>query len=80
MYKQQWLYQRVMSEFSQENWQRIKTLANRLQAIKSMLEVFNEQAENQTPGTDLNAVKEQLEADFDRTLADLLELIDDDDS
>jgi hypothetical protein len=67
-----------MSEFSQENWQRIKILANRLQAIKSMLEVFNEQAENQPPETDLNAVKEQLEADFDRTLADLLELIDDD--
>lgn len=68
-----------MSEFSQENWQRIKSLANRLQAIKSMLEVFNEQAENQPPGTDLNAVKAQLEADFDTTLAALLELIDDED-
>lgn len=80
MYKQRWLYQRVMSEFSQENWQRIKTLANRLQAIKNMLEIFNEPAENHPPGTNLNAVKEQLEADFDRTLADLLELIDEDDS
>ena len=68
-----------MSNFSDENWQRIKLLAARLQAIKSMLEIFNEQIENRPFAQELNSIKEQLEADFEQTLSALLELIEDED-
>ena len=68
-----------MSNFSDENWQRIKLLAARLQAIKSMLEIFNEQIENRPFAQEFNSIKEQLEADFEQTLSALLELIEDED-
>ncbi|HAZ45035.1 MAG TPA: hypothetical protein DCZ55_11340 [Cyanobacteria bacterium UBA11371] len=68
-----------MTNFSDENWQQIKVLAARLQAIKTMLEVFNEQIENRPFAQEFNAIKEQLEADFEQTLSALLELIEEDD-
>ena len=68
-----------MTNFSDENWQQIKLLAARLQAIKSMLEIFNEQIENRPFAQEFNSIKEQLEADFEQTLSALLELIEEDD-
>ncbi len=68
-----------MTNFSDDNWQQIKFLAARLQAIKNMLEVFNEQIENRPSGQEFNGIKEQLEADFEQTLSALLELIEDED-
>ncbi|GET41107.1 hypothetical protein [Microseira wollei] len=68
-----------MTNFSDDNWQQIKVLAARLQAIKSMLEVFNEQIENRPFAHEFNPIKEQLEADFEQTLSALLELIEDED-
>lgn len=68
-----------MTNFSDETWQRIKLLAARLQAIKSMLEIFNEQIENKPFAQEFNSIKEQLEADFEQTLSALLELIEEDD-
>ena len=68
-----------MTNFSDENWQKIKALAARLQAIKTMLEVFNEQIENRPFAHEFNSIKEQLEADFEQTLSALLELIEEDD-
>ena len=44
-----------------------------------MLEVFNEQIENRPFAQEFNAIKEQLEADFEQTLSALLELIEEDD-
>jgi hypothetical protein len=72
--------QQVFMIFSDDKWRRIKTLAARLQAIKSMLEIFNEQIENQSFAHEFTAIKEQLEADFEQTLTLLLELIDEDDN
>jgi len=68
-----------VTNFSAHNWQQIKVLAARLQAIKSMLEIFNEQIENRPFAHEFNTIKEQLEADFEQTLSALLELIDDED-
>lgn len=65
-----------MTNFSNEKWQQIKILAARLQAIKSMLEIFNEQIENRPFAHEFNAIKEQLETDFEQTLSALLELIE----
>lgn len=69
-----------MTNFSNENWQQIKLLAARLQAIKSMLEIFNEQIENTPFAQDFNLIKEQLSADFEQTLSALLELIEDEEA
>lgn len=65
-----------MTDFSAEKWQQIKSLAARLQAIKSMLEIFNSQIDSQPFANDLNSVKEQLETDFENTLTALLDLIE----
>jgi hypothetical protein len=73
------LDRKVVTNFSDENWQQIKLLAARLQAIKSMLEIFNEQIENRPFAQEFNPIKEQLEADFEQTLSALLELIEDED-
>lgn len=63
-----------MNDFSNEKWQQIKILALRLQALKNILKVFDEQITNQSFANELNPIKEQLEADFDRTLNSLIEL------
>jgi len=63
-----------MNYFSNEKWQQIKILALRLQAIKNILKTFDEQTINQSFANELNPIKEQLEADFDRTLNSLIEL------
>lgn len=63
-----------MSDFSNEKWQQIKMLALRLQALKNILKVFEEEINNQSFANELNPIKEQLEADFDRTLNSLIEL------
>ncbi|MBD2185082.1 hypothetical protein H6S82_09775 [Planktothrix sp. FACHB-1355] len=68
-----------MSDFSSEKWQTIKTLAARLQAIKTIIETFDGQINNQPFAEELRPIKEQLEADFEGSLNALLDLIDEDD-
>lgn len=63
-----------MNDFSNEKWQQIKILALRLQALKNILKVFDEQITNQSFANELNPIKEHLEADFDKTLNSLIEL------
>jgi hypothetical protein len=65
-----------MSDFSEDNWQRIKLLAARLQAIKNLLDTFSREVNNQPFAEDLNTIKKQLESDFEKTLDELLKLID----
>ncbi|MCL1464121.1 hypothetical protein [Argonema galeatum] len=65
-----------MSEFSNEKWEMIKNLAARLQAIKNILEVFTRETENLFLSEDLSSMRQQLEADFEKTLDSLLKLID----
>ena len=65
-----------MTDFSEEKWQRIKFLAARLQAIKNLLDSFNREVSNQPFAEDLQNIKVQLEADFEKTLDELLRLID----
>lgn len=65
-----------MSSFSEENWQRIKFLAARLQAIKNLLDTFGREVNNQPFAEDLQPIKRQLESDFENTLDELLKLID----
>ena len=69
-----------MSDFSYEKWQRIKTLALRLQAIRSILKVFDEQVNNQSFANEFYPIKEQLEADFERTLDALIDLTENEDT
>ena len=66
-----------MSDFSNENWETIKTLAARLQAIRNLLEIFGNQIDNQPFADELRPVKRELEEDFQKTLDSLLKLIDD---
>ncbi|MBD1923585.1 hypothetical protein H6F77_21280 [Microcoleus sp. FACHB-831] len=63
-----------MNDFSNEKWQQIKILALRLQALKNILKVFDEQITNQSFANELNPIKEHLDADFDKTLNSLIEL------
>ena len=65
-----------MSDFSYEKWEEIKSLAARLQAIKNILEVYNRETEQLSLSEDLTSIRQQLEADFERTLDSLLKLID----
>ena len=65
-----------MSGFSEDKWQRIKFLAARLQAIKNLLDTFIKEVNNQPFAEDLEPIKIQLEADFENTLNELLQLID----
>lgn len=65
-----------MSDFSEDKWQRIKFLAARLQAIKNLLDSFGREVNNQPFAEDLQPIKRQLEADFERTLDELLRVID----
>lgn len=65
-----------MTDFSEEKWQRIKFLAARLQAIKNLLDSFAREVSNQPFAEDLQNIKAQLEADFEKTLDELLKLID----
>ncbi|MFB2836309.1 hypothetical protein [Floridanema evergladense] len=65
-----------MSDFSEEKWQRIKFLAARLQAIKNLLSTFIKEVNNQPFAEDLQPIKRQLESDFEKTLDELLQLID----
>ena len=65
-----------MSGFSEDKWQRIKFLAARLQAIKNLLDTFIKEVNNQPFTEDLELIKIQLEADFENTLNELLQLID----
>jgi len=67
-----------MNEFFEEKWERIKLLAARLQAIKNILEIFGRDIDNQPFAEEFKLVRRQLEADFDRTLNELLEIIDED--
>ncbi|MFB2922145.1 hypothetical protein ACE1CB_27215 [Aerosakkonema sp. BLCC-F2] len=57
----------------------IKTLAARLQAIKTIIETFDGQIKNQPFAEELRPIKEQLEADFENNLNALLDLIDEND-
>ncbi|MFB2881503.1 hypothetical protein [Floridanema aerugineum] len=65
-----------MSGFSEEKWQRIKSLAARLQAIKNLLDAFSREVNNQPFAEDLQPIRKQLEADFEKTLDELLKLIE----
>lgn len=65
-----------MSDFSEEKWQRIKFLAARLQAIKNLLDTFTREVNNQPFAEDLQPIKTQLESDFEKTLDELLKLIE----
>jgi len=65
-----------MSGFSEDKWQRIKFLAARLQAIKNLLDAFSREVNDQPFAEDLQPIKRQLEADFEKTLNELLKLID----
>ncbi|MBE9227497.1 hypothetical protein IQ264_18880 [Phormidium sp. LEGE 05292] len=65
-----------MSGFSEDKWQRIKFLAARLQAIKNLLESFGIEVNNQPFAEDLQPIKRQLESDFEKTLDELLKLIE----
>ncbi|MFB2892507.1 hypothetical protein ACE1CI_06135 [Aerosakkonemataceae cyanobacterium BLCC-F50] len=65
-----------MSGFSEEKWQRIKSLAARLQAIKNLLDAFSREISNQPFAEELQPIKRQLEADFEKSLDELLKLID----
>lgn len=65
-----------MSGFSEDKWQRIKFLAARLQAIKNLLDSFGREVNNQPFAEDLQPIKRQLESDFEKTLDELLKLID----
>ncbi|HEY9850303.1 MAG TPA: hypothetical protein V6D28_12635 [Leptolyngbyaceae cyanobacterium] len=67
-----------MNNFDRKKWENVKILAARLQAIKSILEIFNLQTEEQSFALELNSIREQLEADFEKTLDELLVLIDED--
>jgi len=65
-----------MTDFSEEKWQKIKFLAARLQALKNLLDSFAREVNNQPFAEDLQNIKAQLEADFEKTLDELLKLID----
>lgn len=65
-----------MCDFDDEKWQRIKLFASRLQAIKSILEIFVAQIEQKPFAKEFHPIKEQLEAEFEKTLTALLEIID----
>ena len=65
-----------MSSFSEDKWQRLKFLAARLQAIKNLLDSFGREVNNQPFAEDLQPIKRQLESDFEKTLDELLKLID----
>lgn len=65
-----------MSSFSEEKWQQIKLLAARLQALKNLLDTFGREVNNQPFSEDLQPIKKQLEADFEKSLDELLKLID----
>ncbi|NES94870.1 MAG: hypothetical protein F6K32_06485 [Desertifilum sp. SIO1I2] len=68
-----------MSDFSPERWQKIKQLASRLQVLKTLLDFF-EQTLNHNPNVqDLKVVEQQLQNDFDQTLENLINLIEEDD-
>ncbi len=67
-----------MNNFDRKKWENVKILAARLQAIKSILEIFTLQTEEKLFALELNSIREQLEADFERTLDELLILIDED--
>ncbi|OKH31179.1 hypothetical protein NIES2119_29280 [[Phormidium ambiguum] IAM M-71] len=66
-----------MTDFSEEKWQRIKFLAARLQAIKNLLDSFNQEDNNQPFTEEVQNIKTQLEAEFETNLDELLKLIDD---
>lgn len=68
-----------MNKFNQQKWEKIKIIAARLQAIKSLLEIFNRQIEEQPLTMKSSLIREQLEADFEQTLDELLIIIDEDD-
>lgn len=65
-----------MTDFSEEKWQRIKFLAARLQAIKNLLDSFNQEANNQPFTEEFPNIKTQLEVEFQTNLDELLKLID----
>lgn len=69
-----------MNNFSPDKWERIKRFAARMQAIRNILDFFDGELENQSFAEELEPIREQLEADFERTLEALLELIDDEDN
>ncbi|MCW6038106.1 hypothetical protein K4A83_17775 [Spirulina subsalsa FACHB-351] len=70
--------QRKMNSLDDGRWQRIKILASRLQAIQNVLNAFNEQVHDQPFEHDLERVKQQLQAEFESTLKELLDLINED--
>lgn len=65
-----------MNNFDPKKWEAIKILAARLQAIKSILEIFTLEIYGQSFSLEVDSVRKQLEADFERTLDELLILID----
>ncbi|MBD1838011.1 hypothetical protein H6F78_00220 [Coleofasciculus sp. FACHB-64] len=68
-----------MNDFSKEKWESIKTLAARIQAIKSLLKVFDEQVISRPFAPEFNFIRKHLEADFNQTLDALLKLTEEDD-
>ena len=62
--------------YSQSDWEKIKALAARLQAIISLLQVFDEQVNGKWFANDLKPIQEQLQAEFNETLQALIELIE----
>ncbi|WP_017305500.1 hypothetical protein [Spirulina subsalsa] len=70
--------QQKMSNLDDGRWQRIKILASRLQAIQNILNAFNEQVHDQPFENDLGQIKQQLQAEFEATLKELLDLINED--
>ena len=68
-----------MSEISNDKWESIKTLAARIQAIKSLLKVFDEYVISRPFAPEFNFIRKYLETDFNQTLDALLKLTEDED-
>lgn len=65
-----------MSNFSPERWRELKMLAARLQAVKNLLAIFEEQIDSQPFAEELKHIEKQLQADFEQTLQALIELLE----
>ncbi len=68
-----------MNDFSKQKWESIKTLAARIQAIKSLLKVFDEYVISRPFAPEFNFIRKYLETDFNQTLDALLKLTEDED-
>ena len=68
-----------MNDFSKQKWESIKTLTARIQAIKSLLKVFDEYVISRPFAPDFYFIRNYLETDFNQTLNILLKLVEDED-